>query len=274
MDVLIRNNYKDMSLCAARIIAALVREKPNAVLGLPTGSTPIGTYKELVRMHREEGLDFSGITTFNLDEYLGIGKDLSKPYAQDQSYARFMWEELFKGIEIPLEQTHVPDGWTKTPEAYCAQYEDAIRQAGGIDLQLLGIGGNGHWGFNEPGTSLASRTQVVTLTQQTLDDNWALFYSKAGGRREEMPHFAITMGIGTILEARRIVMLASGSGKAEIVARALEGPVTAQVTASAIQLYPGNTTVILDEEVAAKLSRIDYYRHVERVKAQYHTLLY
>jgi len=223
MDVLIRNNYKDMSLCAARIIAALVREKPNAVLGLPTGSTPIGTYKELVRMHREEGLDFSGITTFNLDEYLGIGKDLSKPYAQDQSYARFMWEELFKGIEIPLEQTHVPDGWTKTPEAYCAQYEDAIRQAGGIDLQLLGIGGNGHWGFNEPGTSLASRTQVVTLTQQTLDDNWALFYSKAGGRREEMPHFAITMGIGTILEARRIVMLASGSGKAEIVARALEG---------------------------------------------------
>ena len=273
MDVLIRSNYDEMSLCAAKIVAALVREKPNAVLGLSTGSTPIGTYRELVRMHREEGLDFSGVTTFNLDEYLGIDKDLSKPYAEDQSYARFMWEEFFKGIEIPLEQTHLPDGLTKNPEANCAWYEDAIRQTGGIDLQLLGIGGNGHWGFNEPGTSLASRTQVVTLTQKTLDDNWELFYSRAGGKREDMPHFAITMGIGTILEARRVLMLASGSAKADIVAQALEGPVTSQVTASAIQLYPGRATVILDEEAAAKLTRIDYYRHVERVKAQYHVEL-
>ncbi len=271
MDVLIRSAYEEMSRCAAEIIAALVREKPNAVLGLATGSTPIGTYRELVRMHREEGLDFSGVTTFNLDEYLGIGKDLSKPYAEDQSYARFMWEELFRGIEIPLEQTHVPDGLTKDPEAFCAWYEDAIRQVGGIDLQLLGIGGDGHWGFNEPGTSLASRTHVEALTKQTLDDNWELFYCKAGCKREDMPHFAITMGVGTILEARHALMLASGSKKADIVAQALEGPVTSQVTASAIQLHPGIATVILDEGAAAKLAHADHYRHVERLKSQYHT---
>lgn len=270
MDVLIRSTYEDMSRCAAAIIAALVREKPNAVLGLATGATPIGTYRELVRMHREEGLDFSRVTTFNLDEYLGIGMDLAKPYEQDQSYARFMWEELFRDIEIPPEQTHVPNGLAEDPEAFCAWYEEAIRQAGGIDLQLVGIGRDGHWGFNEPGTSLASRTHVTVLTQQTLDDNWDLFYSKAGGRREDMPHFAITMGIGTILEARHVLMIASGSKKAEIVARALEGPVTAQVTASAIQLHPGRATVVLDEAAASKLAHADHYRHIERLKAQYH----
>ncbi|MBN1812392.1 MAG: glucosamine-6-phosphate deaminase [Anaerolineae bacterium] len=269
MDVLIKSTYEDMSKCAAEIIAALVREKPNAVLGLATGSTPIGVYKELVRMHREEGLDLSGVTTFNLDEYLGIGKDLSKPYAEDQSYTRFMWEELFKGIQIPLGQTHVPNGLTEDPEAFCAWYEDAIRQAGGIDLQLLGIGGDGHWGFNEPGVSLASRTQVVALTRQTLDDNWELFYREAGCRQEDMPCFAITMGIGTILEARHVLMLASGSKKADVVARALEGPVTSQITASAIQLHPGIATVVLDEAAAAGLAHADHYRHAERLKAQY-----
>ena len=270
MDVLIRSNYEEMSICAARIIAALVCEKPNAVLGLATGSTPIGTYRELVRMHREEGLDFSGVTTFNLDEYLGIGQDLSRPYAEDQSYARFMWEELFRGIEIPLEQTHVPNGLTEDPETFCAWYEETIRKAGGIDLQLLGIGRDGHWGFNRPGASLVSRTQVVALTKQTLDDNWELFYCQAGCQREDMPCFAITMGIGTILEAHHVLMLASGGKKADIVARALEGPVTSQVTASAIQLYPGTVTVILDEAAAAKLAHTDHHRHVERLKLQYH----
>jgi glucosamine-6-phosphate deaminase len=270
VDVFIRNNYEEMSALAARIIAALVRRKPNAVLGLATGSTPIGTYRELVRMHREEGLDLSGVTTFNLDEYLGVARDLSRPYAENQSYARFMWEELFRDAEIPLEQTHVPDGLTEDPEAFCAWYEDAIQRAGGIDLQLLGIGRDGHWAFNEPGSSLASRTRVVALTEQTLEDNWESFYFKAGCRREDMPHFAITMGIGTILEARHVLMLASGSKKADIVAQALEGPVTAQVTASAMQLHPGPATVILDEAAAAKLARADHYRHVERLKAQYH----
>lgn len=269
MDVLIRSNYEKMSICAARIIAELVHRKPDAVLGLATGSTPIGTYRELVRMHREEGLNFSSVTTFNLDEYLGIGKDLSKPYAQDQSYARFMWEELFRGTEIPLDHTQLPDGLTEDPIAFCASYEDAIQQAGGIDLQLLGIGRDGHWGFNEPGTSLGSLTHVVALTQETLDDNWELFYCKAGVKREEIPHFAITMGIRTILEARHLLMLASGSKKAVIVARALEGPITSQVTASAIQLHTGIATVILDETAAAKLGRADYYRHTERLKLQH-----
>jgi len=273
MEVLIRSNYEEVSICAASIVAALVREKPDAVLGLATGSTPIGTYRELVRLHCEEGLDFSGVTTFNLDEYLGIGKDLSKSYAEDQSYARFMWEELFRGVEIPLEQTHVLDGRAEDLEALCVWYEDAIRQAGGIDLQLLGIGRDGHWGFNEPGSSLASRTRVVALAQQTLDDNWKLFYRKAGGRREDMPHFAITMGVGNILEARHVLMLASGSKKAGIVAQALEGPVTSQVTASAIQLHPGIATVILDETAAAKLARTDHYRYVERLMSRYHVTL-
>ena len=269
MDVLIRSSYQEVSVCAASIIAALVRRKPYAVLGLATGASPIGMYKELVRMHREEGLDFSHVTTFNLDEYLGIGKDMDRPYVEDQSYGRFMWEELFQGIEIPLEQTRVPDGLTEDTEAFCARYEEMIRQVGGIDLQVLGIGRAGHWGFNEPGSSLASRTRVVALTQQTLDDNWDSFYYRAGGKREDMPHFAITMGVGTILEAPHVLMLASGHRKAGVVARALEGPVTSQVTASAIQLHPGTATVILDDAAASDLVHIDHYRHVERLKSRY-----
>lgn len=260
MDVLVTNDYHELSSCAARIIAALVREKPDAVLGLATGSTPIGTYRELVRLHRQEGLDFSRVTTFNLDEYLGVALDLSKPYAEDQSYARFMWEELFRGIEVPLEQTHIPDSTTMDPEASCAWYEEAIRRAGGIDLQLLGIGRDGHWGFNEPGSSLDSRTRVVRLAQQTLDDNWEMFYSRAGRSRDDMPHHAITMGIGTILEARRVLMLACGSRKADIVAQALEGPITSQVTASAIQLHRGDATVILDVPAAANLALLNRCR--------------
>lgn len=266
MDVLIRANYEQMSKTAANIIANLVRNKPNCVLGLATGGTPIGTYKELIRMHREDGLDFSKVRTFNLDEYLGIGRDLDKPYPQDQSYARFMYEELFKSINIPLVNTRVPDGLAKDPEAFCIEYEEAIRAAGGVDLQLLGIGGDGHWAFNEPGTSLASRTHIEALTRQTLDDNYELFYKGAGFSREDMPHFAITMGIGTILSARSLVMLANGKRKAAVVAAALEGSITSQVTSSAIQMYAGKAIVILDEDAASGLRSIDFYRHTEKLK--------
>ena len=174
MDVLIRADYDQMSKTAAGMIADLVRKKPDCVLGLATGGTPIGTYQELIRLHREEGLDFSNVRTFNLDEYLGIGRDLSKPYPLDQSYARFMYEELFRNIGIPLENTSVPDGLANDPEAFCDEYEKAICEAGGVDLQLLGIGGDGHWAFNEPGSSLASRTRIEVLTQQTLDDKYEL----------------------------------------------------------------------------------------------------
>lgn len=254
MKIIVKENYAEMSKYAANMIAGLIRSKPDCVLGLATGSTPIGTYQELIKLHRN-GLDFSRVKTFNLDEYLGVGLDLSKPYNMDQSYARFMYEELFRHINIKEENIHIPDGLTKNPEEFCKAYEAEIIKAGGIDLQILGIGGDGHWAFNEPGSSLESRTRVEALTKQTLDDNYEAFYRKAGIPREEMPHYAITMGIGTILEARSVVMLANGTKKAEIIAKALEGPVTTEVTASAIQLYGGNATVALDREAASKLNR-------------------
>lgn len=254
MKVIIAENYREMSMRAARIMADLIEKKPDCVLGLATGATPIGTYKELIRLHRE-GLDFSRIKTFNLDEYLGIGLDLSKPYSEDQSYARFMYEEFFSHINIRDENIHIPDGLAKDPESFCSWYEEDIKKAGGIDLQLLGIGGDGHWAFNEPGSSLSSRTRVQALDKKTLDDNYEAFYKKSGISRKDMPHYAITMGIGTILEAKSVMMLAHGSKKAEIVAKALEGPVTEEVTASAIQLFKGDATVILDREASAMLSK-------------------
>jgi len=269
MDVIVVETYEEMSKVAAKIIADVVRSKPACVLGLATGSTPIGTYRELVRMHKEESLDFSRVTTFNLDEYLGIGKDMTKSPEEDQSYARFMYEHLFKHINIPENQTYVPDGLTPDPDAYCAWYEEQIKKAGGIDIQLLGIGGDGHWAFNEPGSSLASRTRVEALTQQTLDDNWEAFYKNAGVSRDEMPQFAITMGIGTILESRHALMLANGEKKAGVVAKALEGPVTSQITASALQLHPGKVTVVLDKGAASELKRLDHYRHVQAQKEKY-----
>lgn len=269
MDVIIRENYEQMSRYAAKMIADCIRAKPNCVLGLATGSTPIGTFRELIRMHKEEGLDFSQVRTFNLDEYLGIGMEPDKPYELDQSFARFMYEELFRHINIKKENTYVPDGRTKDPEGFCRWYEEEIKKAGGIDLQLLGIGKDGHWGFNEPGASLGSRTRVEALTRETLDDNYEVFFKKSGVDRSRMPHFAITMGIGTILEARSLLMIASGTAKAEIVAKCLEGPVTSQITSSAIQLFPGKVTVVLDEAAASKLKNYEHYRHVEKMKLQY-----
>jgi glucosamine-6-phosphate deaminase len=268
MDIIIRENYEQMSKYAAEIIAGYVKAKPDCVLGLATGSTPIGTYRELIRMHRE-GLDFSQVKTFNLDEYLGVGIDLEKTYDMDQSYARFMYEELFKHINIKKENIYIPDGQTADPKKFCTWYEQEIKKAGGIDLQLLGLGGDGHWGFNEPGSSLGSRTRVQALTEQTLDDNYEAFYKKANIARSEMPHFAITMGIGTILEARNILMIVNGSKKADIVAKCLEGPITSQITATAIQLHSGEITVVLDEAAASKLKNTNHYKFVENMKRQY-----
>ena len=253
MKIIIKDNYQQLSKLAASIIADLVREKPNCVLGFATGATPIGTYHELARLHKEEGLDFSKVTSFNLDEYLGITMDLKLPYELDQSYARFMYEELFKRINIKPENTHVPFGLAQNPEEFCIEYEKMIKDTGGIDLQVLGIGGDGHWAFNEPGSSFDSRTRVEYLTQKTVDDNYEAFYKKAGVSKEDMPRKALTMGIATILESRRALMLVSGSSKADIIAKALEGPVTTDVTASAIQIYKGDATVILDKAAASKL---------------------
>lgn len=264
MKIVIKESYEEMSKYAAEVIASYIKSKPDCVLGLATGSTPIGTYKELIKMHKN-GLDFSRVKTFNLDEYLGIGMNLDKPYNEDQSYARFMYEELFKHINIKKENIHIPDGLTKEPEKFCQWYEDEIKKAGGIDLQLLGIGGDGHWAFNEPGSSLQSRTRVIPLAKQTLDDNYESFFKKSGIPRDKMPRFAITMGIGTILEAKNILMIANGEKKAPVVAKAIEGPITSQITASAIQLHSGNVTVVLDEGAASKLNNIEHYKYVEKL---------
>jgi len=253
--VLIRKDYEEMSKTAAKIVADLIRRKPNCVLGLATGSTPIGMYEELIRMHKEEGLDFSQVVTFNLDEYYGLPPD------HPQSYRYFMDEHLFKHINIKPENTHVPDGTVPIDriDEYCRRYEEMIKEAGGIDLQVLGIGRDGHIAFNEPGSSLSSRTRLVALDEQTRKDNSRFFKSI-----DEVPRAAITMGVGTILEARCCMLLASGEGKAEVVAKAIEGPVTSQITASALQLHP-NVIVILDEAAASKLERKDYYLYTERM---------
>jgi len=268
MDIIVREDYEAISWYAAEVIGGFIKSKPDCVLGLATGSTPIGTYKELVRMHNE-GLDFSHVRTFNLDEYLGAGIDLGKPYNLDQSYARFMHEELLKHINIKKENIHIPDGRTKEPDEFCKWYEEEIKKAGGIDLQLLGIGGDGHWAFNEPGSSLASRTRIQALTKQTLDDNYESFYKNAGIERVHMPHFAITMGVGTILDARNILMIANGIKKSDVVAKCIEGPVTSQITASAIQLHSGGITVVLDKDAASKLNNLEHYMHVEKMKRDY-----
>jgi glucosamine-6-phosphate deaminase len=255
MRVIIERDYNGMSRRGAEMVADLVRKKPDCVLGLATGSTPIGLYKELIRMSREEGLDFSRVTSFNLDEYYGLGPE------HDQSYRYFMEKNLFEGLKTRPKKTHVPDGLAPDPEAYCEQYERMIRDAGGIDLQVLGIGRDGHIGFNEPSSSLGSRTRLKTLTEETISDN-ARFFASA----DDVPKFAITMGVATIFEARRCVLLASGVNKAKVVREAIEGPITSQVTASALQLHR-DTIVVLDEEAATALERIDYYKHVERMRA-------
>ena len=254
MEVVICRNYDEMSRKAAAAVADVVRRKPKAVLGFATGSSPLGLYKELIRLHKEEGLDFSKVTTFNLDEYVGLAPD------HPQSYWRFMHENLFSHINVPKKNVHVPSGTSKDHAAFCAQYEKWIKEAGGIDAQILGIGSDGHIAFNEPGSSLGSRTRMVTLTEQTIDDN-ARFFQK----RQDVPRHAISMGVGTVLEARKLVMVVNGKSKAPALAAAIEGPVTCMITASALQLHP-DPIVFADEEAAGQLKMTDYYRWIQKNK--------
>ena len=251
MEVIITKDASTASGTAARLLARLVKAKPDAVLGLATGSTPLALYRELVRMHREEGLDFSRVTTFSLDEYVGLQDD------HPQSYHTFMWKNLFDQINIPAGNVHIPDGMTHDIPAYCKGYEEAIAEAGGIDLQVLGIGTDGHIGFNEPTSSFASRTRIKTLTRKTVEDNARFF----GGDESRVPHHCITMGIGTIMDARRALLLAFGSEKAAAVAAAVEGPVSSMIPASILQHHP-HAMVFLDEAAAAHLRQADYYRWV------------
>ena len=238
----IKNSYEEMSIEAAKIVADRIRRKPNLVLGLATGSTPLGLYKELIRMHKQDGLSFSKVTTFNLDEYVGL------PRTHDQSYYYFMWENLFKQIDLNPRYIHVPDGMANDVEAHCEWYDNEIKKWGGVDLQILGIGGNGHIAFNEPGSSLGSRTRIKTLTEQTIKDNARFFKTLS-----EVPRLAITMGIGTIMEAKELIMLASKANKADAVKAAVEGPITAMVPASILQMHR-NAYVIVDKDAASKIT--------------------
>jgi glucosamine-6-phosphate deaminase len=239
---------QDLSRYVAQAVAAVIRERnaigQNAVLGLPTGSTPVGVYRELIRMHREEKLDFAGVTTFNLDEYYGVAPD------RLQSYHRWMHENFFSHVNVPKPNIHIPDG-TIAPdevEAYCQSYEAAIVKAGGIDLMLLGIGQNGHIGFNEPFSGRNSRTRLCTLDSITRTAAASDFFSE-----ENVPTQAITMGVGTILEARKILLLALGEHKAKIIREACEGPVTDRVPASLLREH-ADAAVLLDQASARQLT--------------------
>ncbi len=250
MEIVIQPTREAATSVAARICARLIREKPNAVLGLATGNTPLLLYRELIALK----LDWRRIVTFNLDEYVGLAPQ------HPQSYHNFMWQNLFRHVNVATKNVHLPDGLARDVPKFCARYERQIRAAGGIDLQVLGIGTDGHIGFNEPTSSLASRTRIKTLTPQTRRDNAGFF-----GGEEQVPHHVITMGIGTISEARHCLLLAFGKGKAHAVAAAVEGPITALVPASALQWHP-KVTVCLDEAAASKLKLQDYYRWVYNQK--------
>jgi glucosamine-6-phosphate deaminase len=242
MLVIVKENLDEVSREAAAIVADRLRKKPNLVLGLATGTTPLGLYKEMIRMHAKEGLDFSKITTFNLDEYVGLS-----PF-HPQSYHYFMKENLFRYINVPEQTIHIPDGNADDIDAFCSWYEEEIRKCGGIDLQILGVGANGHIAFNEPGSSLGSRTRIKTLTETTRADN-ARFFNGI----EEVPKYALTMGIGTIMDAHELVLLASGKTKADAIKAAVEGPITAQIPASVVQLHRV-TFMIVDRDAASRLT--------------------
>lgn len=246
MEIIIQETPEAATEIAAMIVARLLREKPDAVLGLATGSTPLLLYRSLI----EKKLDWSRVTTFNLDEYIGLPQD------HPQSYHSFMWTNLFRHVNIDRARVHIPDGNAKDIPGVCAAYEKRIRAAGGIDLQILGIGTDGHIGFNEPTSSLASRTRIKTLTPQTRKDNARFF-----GDEESVPHHVVTMGIGTIMEAREVLLLAFGAQKAQAVAEAAEGPMTAINPASALQMHP-EARFCLDTGAASKLQRAEYYRWV------------
>jgi len=250
MEIAIRPDTNAACNLVADIIANAISEKPDLVLGLATGRTMEQLYARLAEMHRNDGLDFSRCRTFNLDEFIGL------PVEHPGSYRYYMNHHLFNNINIDPANTFLPDGMAADIKAGCAAYEQKIAECGGIDLQLLGIGADGHIGFNEPLSSLCSRTRDKTLDESTIKVNSTLFDNP-----DEMPRSAITMGVGTILDARSIVLLATGKSKAGIIAQAVEGPVTSMVTASALQFHQ-KCRIVVDEDAAAKLQHHNYYRWI------------
>lgn len=240
MELVITETYEDMSRAAADVIAAQLTEDPSSVLGLATGSTPIGLYAQLVKDYDDGVVSFANATTFNLDEYRGLDPE------HDQSYRYFMQKNLFDLVNVDPARTHVPNGAEPDATKACREYEEAIALAGGIDLQLLGLGHNGHIGFNEPCDHFPVDTHVVDLTESTIQANSRLFDSA-----DDVPRQAYTMGIGTIMKARKVLMVVSGADKADIVNAVVNGPVTPEVPASVLQLHP-NVTIIVDSEAGAK----------------------
>ena len=242
MEVIVKENYEELSKFAARIIAEHINKKPDTVLGLATGSTPLGTYKELIRLYKENKVNFSQVVSFNLDEYIAL------PPEHSQSYYYFMKENFFSHINIKPENYYLPDGMAEDIPQACKEYEKMIKEHGGIDLQLLGIGANGHIAFNEPGSSFGSRTRVKTLSEKTIKDNSRFFKSI-----DEVPKYAITVGIGTIMGANALILLASGDNKSNAIAKTIEGPITSMVPATMVQLHP-KVTVVIDKDAASKLT--------------------
>lgn len=253
MEVIIVSDVADGAREVANVFERVVRDAGPVVLGLATGSSPLTAYQELIRRHREEGLSFASARAFLLDEYVGLPAD------HEQSYHRFIRENFTAHIDIDDAAVVSPDGVASDPAAEAARYDHSIGEAGGVDLQILGIGSNGHIAFNEPGSSLASRTRPVVLTESTIADN-ARFFSS----RDEVPQMALSQGLGTIREAEEIVLTATGENKAEAIAQMVEGPISARWPASVLQLHP-KVTVVVDEAAASRLELADYYRHVRRV---------
>lgn len=249
MEVVILPGSRKIGQLAADAIEALLRAKPAAVLGLATGSSPLPIYDELVNRHLHKGLDFSKAHAFALDEYVGL-----EP-GHPQSYREVILREFTSRVNIPEANVLTPDGAAGDLPAACQSYEEAIGAAGGVDLQILGVGTDGHLGFNEPGSSLASRTRIKTLIEQTRRDNARFFASLA-----EVPHHVVTQGLGTIMEARHVVLVATGARKAPAVRDFVEGPVSAICPASILQFHP-HATILLDEAAASSLKLADYYRH-------------
>ena len=241
MKIIRATDYKDMSRKAANIISAQVIMKPNCVLGLATGGTPVGTYAQLIDWYNKGDVDFSEVTTVNLDEYRGIQRD------NPQSYWYFMHKNFFDSVNVQPDRIHVPDGSNPDAEAACREYDAIIHNVGGIDLQLLGIGPDGHIGFNEPGAAFELGTHCVDLTESTIEANKRFFEKK-----EDVPRQAYTMGIKSIMQARKVLMVANGANKAAIVKQAFFGPVTPEVPASILQMHP-DFTLVLDAEAAAEI---------------------
>ncbi|WP_285725292.1 glucosamine-6-phosphate deaminase [Psychromicrobium xiongbiense] len=260
MEVIILSDKEEAGRFAADAIEALVVAKPEAVLGLATGSSPLPIYDELARRHAEEGLDFSRTRGFALDEYVGL------PAGHPESYWEVLQREFTSRVGIDPSRVSAPNGSAEDIATACAEYEAQIVAAGGIDLQILGIGTDGHIGFNEPVSSLASRTRIKTLTEQTRQDN-ARFFGSLG----EVPHHVVTQGLGTIMDARHLVMIATGAGKASAVKAAVEGPVAAICPASVLQFHP-HVTFLVDEAAASGLSLGGYYRHTWNNKPSWQKL--